>query len=104
MSHPTLPKDMLAPSINLEEVWQEVCEELTQIQFKNRSHLNRRTHVEGCRGPLCKKANRDFTRRRQKSQARPIYAELDPVLEFFFEQAKERIAEHEANILNQLIS
>jgi hypothetical protein len=104
MPYPELPGEILAPNIDLEEIWKEVCEELTQEKFKNRSHMNRRTHSEGCRGPLCKKANRDFKRRRQQWKARAIYVELDQVLDFFFVIAKEQIAQHQADILDKLIS
>lgn len=101
---PKLPENMNSSQLNLDRIWHDVCEELTDPEFKNRSHHNRKTYTVGCGGPLCRKAARDYMRRRASSTARAEYVRLDPVLLFFFEEAKRRIAEQEAQILLRLTS
>lgn len=106
MGYPSLPEHLKeqSASFNLDQVWHDVCEELTDPYFRNRSHHNRKTYAVGCAGPLCKKATRDYARRRAASTARTEYILLDPILLFFFEQAKEQIAREQAQILLRLTS
>lgn len=103
MSYPELPYGVDPNDLDLDQVWKDVCEELTNPLYKNRTHPNRRTYDFGCRGPLCRKASRDYIGRRSPNyQSR--YVSLNQVLLFFAEKASNQIAIHEASILEKLIS
>lgn len=107
MGYPTLPEAITLSEdskFDLDDIWRDICEELTDPKFKNRSHHNRKTYTVGCGGPLCRKAARDYMRRRASTQARREFVLLDPILLFFFEEAKRRIAEQESQLLNRLTS
>lgn len=42
----------------------QILFELTDERFKARTHHRRKLYDEGCKGPLCRKAERDRSRRR----------------------------------------
>lgn len=44
----------------------DIREELNDRKFKSRTHGARSTYAQGCRGPLCKKAERDRARRKHE--------------------------------------
>lgn len=104
MSYPTLPfKLPEGPPIDLEEVWLEVMEELTEYKYRNRTHHNPKTYNVGCRGPLCRKALRDYSGR-HGAKPWPQHRVLNPVLIFFMGEAKKLIAQDEAEKFSRLIS
>ena len=43
--------------------------ELNDREYIHRQHYSRATYADGCRGPMCKKAERDRGRRRQEQRA-----------------------------------
>lgn len=95
-SHPDLPEEMIPegwqPGCHeLEQLWYEVVKELTDPEYRNRTHGSRRTCEAGCNGPLCRKAVRDHGRRRQQSQPSEKYRYIDPILEFFKRDAEQQI-------------
>ncbi len=47
----------------------DVLEELNDPRYANRQHGSRATSALGCNGPLCKKAERDRSRRRNHARA-----------------------------------
>lgn len=108
--YPTIPYDLLCndelmKSVDLESVWRDVCEELTDPPYRNRSHHNPKTYNVGCRGPLCRKAIRDYMRRdRVNSSTQSRYALVNPLLMFYMKEALAQIAAHEAQVLEKLIS
>lgn len=84
------------------ELWRQVMEELKSAPYRTRSHHNVGTYNQGCRGPLCRKANREHPRRKTPevslSQLREerIY---DPVLEYFHVVMRHRIRSAQNEIL-----
>lgn len=46
-------------SESMQALVQEVANELVDPDFPDRKHYNRSLYFEGCRGPLCTKAERD---------------------------------------------
>ena len=90
---PPLPLGLDAEGIDLKQVWSEVVHELADRKFRGRSHHNRKTYEHGCLGPLCRKANRDYMRRRTTPNKK--YQQLDPILVFFFEEARAQLAADE---------
>jgi hypothetical protein len=85
-------------------VWQAVCRELVDPDYKNRSHHNPKTYNVGCRGPLCRKAIRDYAGRRGNTSTKSRYALVNPLLMFYMQEAQDQIAAHEAQTLEKLIS
>ena len=87
------------------EIWEDVCNELTDPSFISRSHHNVGTYDAGCKGPLCRKAHREHPRRRSPSgvliQVREerIY---DPVLEYFHTVMKHRIRKQQTLLLKEI--
>jgi hypothetical protein len=54
----------------LSELAQEVSDELADEKYITLSHYNRNTYAKGCRGPLCRKSERDL-RRKQAAERNP---------------------------------
>ena len=52
-----------------EDSLKDVVEELDDPRFANRQHGSRATAALGCRGTLCRKAERDRSRRRNEQRA-----------------------------------
>jgi hypothetical protein len=46
---------------------EDVVIELLDVRFVNRTHASRATYAIGCHGPLCRKAERDRGRPRQRA-------------------------------------
>lgn len=96
-SHPDLPDHLELPEgwftgcDDLEQLWYQVVKELTDPEYRNRTHGNRRTHEAGCSGVLCKKATREHSRRRFGSAPSEKYRLIDPILDFFKEDAEYQI-------------
>lgn len=86
------------------ELWDDICAEITDPTYSGRSH-NSGTYEQGCRGPVCKKANREHYRRKAPggvlahSQDDRIY---DPVIEYFHTVIKYRIHAAQQEILKEL--
>jgi hypothetical protein len=53
------------PSPLRDQIRAEVLEELSG-PFGNRTHYSKSTYSAGCRGPMCRKAERDKTKERQE--------------------------------------
>lgn len=81
-----LPNDMMI----------EVVDELTSVEFASRTHGTRSCHNAGCRGPLCRKFNRDRSRkeyRKKNPAARTRNAkdtEVDQILNLIIHIQKEK--------------
>lgn len=59
----------------------DVRAELEDERYKTRVHYSRATYAEGCRGPLCRKAERDRGRRRNEVRATGAGREYEPKTE-----------------------
>lgn len=59
-----------------EDVWAEISDRT----FAGRRHYSRATYALGCRGPLCKKAEKDRGRRRNETRALSQGREYEPNL------------------------
>lgn len=66
-------------SMTLDDFPDDVRDELIDQDFINRTHGRRATYAKNCRGPLCRKAERDrgFTRQRSMAGLPPAAAEPD---------------------------
>lgn len=90
-----------------EDFWKEVCDELSDPEYSKRSHHNVGTYDQGCRGPLCRKANREHPRRKRSDRGVPVYLLreeriFDPVLEYFHTVMKYRIRQYQQEIIKEL--
>lgn len=105
MMRPSLPAELTTsePMFDLDEVWYEVCKELTDPRFKNRTHHRPKTYTVGCRGPVCRKAIRESQRSKAAAQSNQYYAWLEPILMFFFQEAKSRLANDQRSILQRIL-
>lgn len=56
----------------------DIFVELTDEKFLSRQHYSRATYAHGCRGPLCKKAERDRGRKRSERRAEDKGREYAP--------------------------
>lgn len=109
-SHPKIPigitvyfpKEFEPGCDELESIWADVVAELTEVNFRDRVHGSRRTREAGCVGPLCLKATREHSRRRFESRPIGKYVWLDPLLEFFEQDARAQIELHEEQIKQAL--
>jgi len=74
----------------------EIMAELTHEDFANRKHYARSTYADGCRGPLCRKAERD--RRRVKYDIEKtrfnhvVEAEMDRIVAYYLENNGWKVA------------
>jgi len=48
----------------MSELIQQVTDELCDDRYSGQSHYDKNTYANGCRGPLCRKAERDAAARR----------------------------------------
>lgn len=100
---PSLPDELLRFSLDeidildfpaqLEKLWEEILVELAQPKWIGRAH-NRGTYDQGCRGPLCRKAVRENTRRKRDPEdilPELTYRHLDPIMEYYQMIAKLRL-------------
>lgn len=97
---PFLPDELLeiiAPEVPDNDVcfalWSDVVKELSASEFQDRSHHNVGTYDVGCRGPLCRKANREHPKRRKSESRLAARAEriYDPIIEFYHTVYKHRL-------------
>lgn len=107
-SHPALPEGWELPeeyhngSELLENLWHEILIELTDREYRNRTHGSRRTLESGCIGPLCKRSLREYSRRRTKGVPNGRYKYLDPIIAFFEAEAMRELEEAERAALQRL--
>lgn len=86
-------------------MWDELPEdikvELSDEKFADRKHHSRATYADGCRGPLCRKAERDRGRVRPKPPSKSGFRRkgrewmedlpnIDAILEWHFEEVAKR--------------
>lgn len=88
----------------LSDLWVNICSELSDSSYQGRSH-NAGTYEKGCRGPVCRKANREHYRR--NATAGVLIHALDdriydPVVEYFHTVVKYRIRAAQQEILKEL--
>ena len=57
----------------------DVLEELQDERFKSRTHHKKATYAVGCRGPLCKKEERDLARAETEANAIAAGRTYNPV-------------------------
>lgn len=75
----------------------QVLFELSDEMYRNRTHNSRKLYDEGCKGPLCLKAERDRSRKRYQkgnpgaSRNRRKSQIDDAVLNYICEQYRQRI-------------
>ena len=112
---PEVPWDIFSLAIDIpdltyhlrcEELWDEVLNEMLDGTFTNRQHHNSSTYDSGCRGILCRKANRDHPRRKPTHDQSHLYTReeriFDPVLEYFHVVAKHRVKIARMELLQEL--
>lgn len=105
MSWPELPEQFIDHGMSeqeLGELWHLLIVELLDEEYMNRSHHNRRTYDAGCKGPLCRKATREASRRRNKTAVHEKYLYVDPILDYWWPLASERIARVRAKLVEEL--
>lgn len=102
-----IPDELFSDAMDhhyLSELWAQICEELSETKYLGRSH-NAGTYERGCHGPVCRKANREHTRRKATAGVL-IHAQddriYDPVVEFFYTVLKYRIRAAQQEILKEL--
>lgn len=100
---PPIPTEILSLSVEpptadydgeCEALWKAVCEEFFDTEYVPRSHHSIGTYNKGCRGPLCRKANREHPRRAsgESTVGQLRYQRIfDPVLEYFHTVLKYRV-------------
>lgn len=91
--------------LRCEELWAEVVEEVCDEAYTRRAHHNTSTYDIGCRGPLCRKALREHSRRKSPTVTPlPVREDriYDPVLEFFHTVIKFRIRNHQQKIMEDI--
>lgn len=90
--------------LRCKELWEEVCNELVDPEYRNRAH-NASTYDSGCRGPLCRKAHREHPRRKS-SHGIPLQVReeriYDPVLDYFHTVMKHRIRKYQQELLKEI--
>lgn len=84
---PGLPNGWKSGGPELEELWHDIIKELTEKEYRNRTHGSRRTSEAGCSGPVCSKAVREHGRRRTQAQPSERYKYLDPLIDYFCREA-----------------
>jgi len=62
-------------------LWNELIVEFLDDDYAGRTHGHRRTYDAGCKGPACRKAARDHSRRRNKSEPSDETKALDALIE-----------------------
>lgn len=95
--------------IDLDEIWVDILKELQDAEFHGLRHDSPGTYNRGCRGPLCRKSNRENARGRKSGTERPtrilaprLERALDPVLEFYHTIAKVRIRAYQLELLEAI--
>lgn len=58
----------------------DIVEELRDPKFISRQHYSRATYAEGCRGPLCRKSEKDRGRKRNRIAAMRAGREYTPAV------------------------
>jgi hypothetical protein len=106
IEYPPIPTELRPPTaegINLDRLWFELCMEMANVNLMGRTHGNRRTYDAGCGGPMCRRATREYARRRTSASAVGKYRWIDPILEFWFPIAEARLQAAQAKLLGQML-
>lgn len=88
--------------ISLFGLWDEICREVCDAEYANRTHGNRRTYDAGCKGPKCSKAQREHGRRRTSTNPSEKYQYLDPIIDAWYSLAAARYREVQSAMLEQV--
>jgi hypothetical protein len=91
--------------LRCDELWSEIMNELLDQRFYKRAHHNTGTYDQGCRGPLCRKALREHSRRKAPAETTLLVNEdriYDPILEYFHTIMKFRIKRYQQEILKEV--
>lgn len=105
MSWPEVPFDVTEHGLSdeeLAELWHALIVELLNTELSGRTHHNRRTYDAGCRGPLCSKSTREYARRRNATAPNEKYRYIDPILDYWYPVAMQRIHNARESILREL--
>ena len=89
----------------VQEAWEQVLAEVMDQEYIRRSHHNVGTYDQGCRGPLCRKAQREHPRRKSPAGVTTQLREeriYDPVIEYFHVVVKHRIRTAQQELLKEL--
>lgn len=88
--------------MNIDDLKLLVEQELAEEQFSGRTHGRGSTYRDGCRGPLCQRANRNRHKRLRTGEAANGYqAILDRMLEPFQKQHEQDKADLKSQLLQQ---
>lgn len=103
-SYPPLPLEMLdyAPEVELDEMWKALLTELINPAWSGRTHYNRKTYDAGCKGPMCRKAAREYSRRRNSTIGTREQLKRDAILDYWFPEAKAAVEQIFDDLLSQL--
>lgn len=63
----------------VEQLYREVQAELEDTDYKSRRHGVKATYSAGCRGPLCRKGNRDAVREKYRAAQEEAGVEVSPM-------------------------
>lgn len=104
MTVPDVPFSAMGKMTDAElaDLWRQLCTELMNEKYQGRTHGNRRTRDAGCDGPLCKKAQRDYGRRRYTLQGSSKFMYSDLILVAWFPVAQRRLAQARQMILEKI--
>lgn len=114
LSCPALPDEIFglstaAPDLTYhdrcEELWSEIVTEILDPDYLKRAHHNTGTYDIGCRGPLCRKAQREHPRRKSPVGNVIMLREervYDPVIEYFHVVMKYRVRSAQQALLKEL--
>lgn len=97
-----VPEDALTVA-ELGELWHQICVELMDEKYAGRTHGNRRTYDAGCLGPACKKAAREYGRRRtQVAAPSERYQYVDLIIAAWFPVATDRLIQARQRLLEEI--
>lgn len=85
-------------------LWQECWDEMMTAEYLQRAHHNNGTYDAGCRGPLCRKAQREHPKRRGTQAVNILQADrvYDPILEYFHTVIRYRVRSAQQAILKEV--
>lgn len=104
MTVPDVPFSAMGKMTDAElaDLWRQLVSELLNEKFQGRTHGNRRTRDAGCKGPLCKKAQRDYGRRRYALQGSSKFTYSDLILVAWYPIAQRRLTQARQSLLERI--
>lgn len=117
VTRPTLPDELLRfplkelPSGDVEkfaelldDLWTQVLAELQDMDYRSRAHHSTTLYNDGCHGPLCRKAMREYSNRKaiRRDYNPRLERRLDPILEYYHTIAKLRILQYNHRLLTAI--